>query len=156
MLVRRESLAALPGVAIAVALVPPLCSAGILLYYGERELVWNAALLFLTNASAIVLAASAMSLFMRVRPKSKNESLNRSLGKKAAAHADRRVSLRELTSRLGMSRFHQGSSRLRVSVKTQVARLLPGADQATRLVGCGAEHRPSVPAGPRAPRAARR
>ncbi|MCG6861094.1 MAG: DUF389 domain-containing protein, partial [Chromatiaceae bacterium] len=34
MLVRRESLSALPGVAIAVALVPPLCSAGILLYFG--------------------------------------------------------------------------------------------------------------------------
>lgn len=76
MLVRRESLSALPGVAIAVALVPPLCWAGILLYFGERDLVWNAILLFLTNASAIVLATSAMFLFMRIRPKSRTVSVD--------------------------------------------------------------------------------
>ena len=49
-----------PIMGLVVALVPPLCSAGILLYFGKRDFVWNAILLFLTNASASILATSAM------------------------------------------------------------------------------------------------
>ncbi len=47
----------LPGVAIAVALVPPLATVGILLQIGETSLARGAFLLFSTNLVAIVLSA---------------------------------------------------------------------------------------------------
>jgi uncharacterized hydrophobic protein (TIGR00271 family) len=49
---------ALPGVAIAISLVPPLNTAGILLAAGERELAVNALVLFMTNFGAILLAGT--------------------------------------------------------------------------------------------------
>jgi uncharacterized hydrophobic protein (TIGR00271 family) len=56
--IRRSELGALPGVAIAVALVPPLATVGVMLELGERDRAEQALVLFLTNAVAIVLAAS--------------------------------------------------------------------------------------------------
>ncbi len=55
--VRTEASGALPGVGIAVALVPPLATIGITLGVGEPGLAWGALLLFATNLVAIVLAA---------------------------------------------------------------------------------------------------
>lgn len=55
--VRTEASGALPGVGIAVALVPPLATIGITLGLGEWGLAWGALLLFATNFVAIVLAA---------------------------------------------------------------------------------------------------
>lgn len=46
---RPNLLAALPGVAIAAALVPPLATAGLALSMGEFDLFVGAGLLFLTN-----------------------------------------------------------------------------------------------------------
>lgn len=46
----------LPGVAIAVALVPPLCVVGSMLAVGERSAAEGAMLLFLTNFLSILLA----------------------------------------------------------------------------------------------------
>ena len=54
--------AALPGVAIAAALVPPIATSGIALAIGRPLLSAGAALLFFTNIVAIVLGAAA-SLF---------------------------------------------------------------------------------------------
>lgn len=65
---KQETLSALPGVAIAVALVPPLAAAGILVYFGEPRLSWEAFLLYLTNLSAIILSACAVFLAMGLRP----------------------------------------------------------------------------------------
>ncbi|MEM1179022.1 MAG: DUF389 domain-containing protein [Acidobacteriota bacterium] len=59
---RPGLLAALPGVAIAAALVPPIATTGIALATGEMSLARGASLLFGTNVVAIVLGA-AMSLF---------------------------------------------------------------------------------------------
>jgi uncharacterized hydrophobic protein (TIGR00271 family) len=56
--VRRSELGALPGVAIAVALVPPLSTVGVMLELGEPERAEQALVLFATNAVAIVLAAA--------------------------------------------------------------------------------------------------
>lgn len=57
---------ALPGVAIAVALMPPLCTAGFGVGSGfNRAIISGAALLFLTNLAAIV--ASALLVFFAVR-----------------------------------------------------------------------------------------
>ncbi|MFV9673210.1 MAG: TIGR00341 family protein [Acidimicrobiia bacterium] len=48
----------LPGVAIAVALVPPLATVGVALEFGAVELALGALLLYTTNLIAIVLSAS--------------------------------------------------------------------------------------------------
>jgi len=57
---RKEVSAALAGVAIAAALVPPLASVGITLAHGHLDFAGGALLLFLTNLVAI----SAMSAFI--------------------------------------------------------------------------------------------
>ncbi len=55
----RPSLAgSIAGVAIATALVPPLCSVGTSLAYAELTSAWGAWLLFTTNVVAIILGAS--------------------------------------------------------------------------------------------------
>ncbi|MGI9598268.1 MAG: DUF389 domain-containing protein [Acidimicrobiales bacterium] len=54
---RRQAGGALPGVGIAVALVPPLGAVGICWQLGLAEEAWGAFLLFVTNLVAIVLAA---------------------------------------------------------------------------------------------------
>lgn len=56
--VRRTGTDALPGVAIAVALVPPLATIGICLELGLWADAGGAIILFLTNMAAIVVAAS--------------------------------------------------------------------------------------------------
>ena len=54
---RPDISGSLPGVAVAVALVPPLSTVGVLLGADEPDLAANAMLLFLTNLVAIILAA---------------------------------------------------------------------------------------------------
>lgn len=65
---RRATTSALPGVGIAVALVPPLATVGILLQLGLHSAAQNAFLLFLTNLAAIIFAASVMLLLSGFRP----------------------------------------------------------------------------------------
>ncbi len=65
---RRDALSALSGVAIAVALVPPLATTGIGLTMASWAVAAGALLLFLTNLSAIVAAASVVFLFFGFRP----------------------------------------------------------------------------------------
>ncbi|MBA3532939.1 MAG: DUF389 domain-containing protein [Ardenticatenales bacterium] len=55
---RKHVSAALPGVAIAAALVPPLCVVGICLATGRRDAALGASLLFGTNLVAISFAAT--------------------------------------------------------------------------------------------------
>ncbi len=64
---RKES-GAIPGVAVAVALLPPLASAGILLTTGEYELATRAIVLFLTNLVAMVLAGALTFMAVGVSP----------------------------------------------------------------------------------------
>lgn len=68
-LVRRES-SALPGVAVAVALVPPLAVVGLTLENGDGDLALGALLLFGTNLVAIILAASLVLLVTGFTPRS--------------------------------------------------------------------------------------
>ncbi len=72
---REDEAGLVPGVAIGVALVPPLCAAGILLYFGELQLAWEATLLYITNLAAIVFAASAVFFFMGLRPAARHRAL---------------------------------------------------------------------------------
>lgn len=57
---RRQAGGALPGVGIAVALVPPLGVVGICWQLGLTEQAWGAFLLFTTNLVAIVLSAGVV------------------------------------------------------------------------------------------------
>lgn len=56
---RPNLLGALPGVAIAAALVPPIATSGVALAHGEWITSAGAAMLFVTNIVAIVLGAAA-------------------------------------------------------------------------------------------------
>jgi len=58
--VRRNMSGSLPGVAVAVALVPPLGAVGLSLSAGQRGLAWGAGLLYAANLGAIVLSGLAV------------------------------------------------------------------------------------------------
>ena len=57
---REDVSAALPGVAVAVALVPPLSAAGFTLAIGREDLAAGAVLLFVANLVAIVLISAVV------------------------------------------------------------------------------------------------
>lgn len=61
---RRRIADALPGVAISVALVPPLSVVGIGLSLGRERLFMGASLLFLTNLTAIVFIGGLVFLWL--------------------------------------------------------------------------------------------
>ena len=67
-LARKEVGAALPGVAIAAALMPPLGVLGLGLSFGRPEVVGGAFLLFITNIAAISLAGVLVFMVLGVRP----------------------------------------------------------------------------------------
>ena len=74
--VRTKAGGALPGVAIAVALVPPLTACGILYARGETGLGNGALLLFLTNLAAIVLSAMVVLLATGFIPRARAARIN--------------------------------------------------------------------------------
>jgi len=65
---RKEVASSLPGVAIAVALVPPLCVVGYGLGAGHADLSRGALLLFATNLVSIILAGIAVFWLLGFRP----------------------------------------------------------------------------------------
>ncbi len=65
---RKEVSGALPGVAIAAALVPPLCVVGYGIGVADFEIALGALLLFITNLIAIVLAAAVIFLALGFQP----------------------------------------------------------------------------------------
>lgn len=69
-IIRSDISDTLPGVAIAISLVPPLCVAGLALESGEAGQAFGAALLFVTNVAAILATGSivmAVYGFSRLR-----------------------------------------------------------------------------------------
>ncbi|MCV7235064.1 DUF389 domain-containing protein [Mycobacterium branderi] len=66
--VHKQISVALPGVAVAVAIVPPLAAIGVLLGRGQPDLARGAALLFLTNLVGIVLMAAVVFLLTGLVP----------------------------------------------------------------------------------------
>ncbi len=80
---RKDVATALPGVAIAAALVPPLGVVGIGLAMGNLQVAGGGTLLYMTNLVAIALAGSIIFLLLGFRPGtrgSKEFSLQRGLG----------------------------------------------------------------------------
>ena len=73
---RKES-SAIPGVAMAVALLPPLASCGILLTFHEEELALKAFILFATNFAAMVLAGALMFMAVGISPVKQREKHGR-------------------------------------------------------------------------------
>jgi uncharacterized hydrophobic protein (TIGR00271 family) len=65
---RRSAISALPGVGIAVALVPPLATVGICWQLDLGTEARNALLLFLTNLAAIVFSAGVVLVLTGFRP----------------------------------------------------------------------------------------
>ena len=65
---RKDVAAALPGVAIAAALVPPLGTVGVGLALGDLTVTRGGTLLFTTNLIAIVLAGTITLLLLGFRP----------------------------------------------------------------------------------------
>jgi uncharacterized hydrophobic protein (TIGR00271 family) len=61
--------AALPGVAIATALMPPLCTIGVGLAMDRMDIAGGASLLFITNAVAIAFAATLVFFVLGFSPK---------------------------------------------------------------------------------------
>jgi uncharacterized hydrophobic protein (TIGR00271 family) len=79
----REDVAdSLPGVAISISLVPPLCVAGIGLAEGEWVAAWGAMLLFLTNFLSILLAGGGTLALLGLSAAS-NKKLNADARRKA-------------------------------------------------------------------------
>ena len=73
---RPNLMSAIPGVAIAAALVPPLATSGLALALGDIVLAVGSTLLFLTNMVAIVLAGSIVFWLVGVRPVVTDEKMN--------------------------------------------------------------------------------
>ena len=71
----------LPGVAIAIALVPPLCVVGISLGNAEWVDAWGAFLLFLTNFLSILLAGGAVFAIMGLQKASTEQMTSVNRGK---------------------------------------------------------------------------
>lgn len=65
---RKEIADALPGVAIAISLVPPLCVVGIAFFHARWLSGAGALILFLTNLFAIILAGGAIFWLSGVTP----------------------------------------------------------------------------------------
>ena len=66
---RKSVAAALPGVAISAALVPPLCVVGFGLAKSEFAVAGGSLLLFVTNLAAIVLVGGIVFMLLGVRPR---------------------------------------------------------------------------------------
>lgn len=68
-LTHREASSVIPGVAVAVALVPPLAAVGVLLNVGATTQAQGAMVLYLTNLGAIILAAVTMLIVSGFAPR---------------------------------------------------------------------------------------
>ncbi len=65
---RKDIPAALAGVAIAAALVPPICTTGLALGLGDADLAAGSLLLFTVNTVSVVIVGSMVLWWMGMRP----------------------------------------------------------------------------------------
>lgn len=73
-LARKEIPVALAGVAIAAALMPPVCTIGLGIAFGDLDMAGGATLLFLANITFIVMAQNIIFLWMGMRPGRRQET----------------------------------------------------------------------------------
>lgn len=124
---RKDVASALPGVAIAVALVPPLATVGLAAVAGEPQVATGAGLLFLTNLVAIVAAAAVVFLWMGFHPDAREERRARAFRGGMAATATLFVAVAVVLGVLTASSIRTAALRDRVdrSLDTQVSLLGP-------------------------------
>ena len=72
-LTHREASSVLPGVAVAVALVPPLAAIGVLANVGASAEARGALLLYLTNLGAIIVSAMALLFTSGFAPRDRRQ-----------------------------------------------------------------------------------
>ncbi len=84
-LARKDVSAALPGVAIAAALMPPLATVGLSLSMGNAPVAGGAFLLFITNITAISLAAGIVFLVLGIGPQGGGPESHRQLRRRLIA-----------------------------------------------------------------------
>lgn len=73
-LARKEIPVALAGVAIAAALMPPVCTIGLGIAFGNMRLASGATLLFVANITFIVASQNVIFLWMGMRPGRQQET----------------------------------------------------------------------------------
>lgn len=122
---RKELAAALPGVAIAAALMPPVCTVGIGIAQGNGSVVGGALLLFVTNVVAIIIAGALIFLLLGMRPKTvakeRRVRLRRWLGLTAALLFLVLALLVAITLRTGQ--INSRATLIQQVLQTQLARL---------------------------------
>ncbi|MFP5320847.1 MAG: DUF389 domain-containing protein [Acidimicrobiia bacterium] len=65
---RKDIPAALAGVAIAAALVPPMCTTGLAVGLGDRDLAVGSLLLFFVNTVSVIVVGAAILWWLGLRP----------------------------------------------------------------------------------------
>ena len=123
--VRMRDSAALPGVAIATALMPPLCTIGIGLTLGDRGIWGGALLLFSTNLMAIVFSSSAVFLALGLRPRSGHRAMS-SLVFGAIAVGILGIALAALTAR-ALQEANEANN-LRQATESALEQVVPGSE----------------------------
>ncbi len=122
--------AALPGVAIATALMPPLCTVGVGIALGDWRVAGGAVLLFSTNAVAIAFASMVVFFSLGFRPDSEagERALRRTITVSALLTA---ILLIPLTY-FGANFVRQAveSRRIAEVVQEQVSTVRPGSEVA--------------------------
>ncbi|SDP42295.1 uncharacterized hydrophobic domain-containing protein [Actinopolyspora xinjiangensis] len=124
--VRREVGEALSGVAVAVALVPPLATVGITFGLGRNDLARGALLLYLTNLAVIVFVGALVFLFTGFAPEWRliRESNRVRLGLAVAALAVLAVSVPLARHSLNEVRINRDTS----AAATRVEQWLRGTE----------------------------
>lgn len=131
--VRDDASAALPGVAVAVALVPPLAAAGVTLQLGQTGLAKGAILLYAANLVAIVLASVGVLLVSGFVPLPRLNQVRRQVIAGIAAIAAATVALAVVLT--GSVRHTVDTATTLKAVNAEVVRWLgTGTDLAVRGV----------------------
>lgn len=122
---RMKGAAALIGVAIATALMPPLCSAGIGIAVADAGIARGAFLLFLTNFVAIAFAALAVFLALGFRSRGGTWGAMQTLAGVFAV-----VALAGLLSVLTLRTVNdaRAEGRVRTAVEDALSSIIPGAE----------------------------
>jgi uncharacterized hydrophobic protein (TIGR00271 family) len=113
---------ALPGVAIAVALMPPVCTVGFGVGSGfSRNIIYGAGLLFVTNLAAIIASAFLVFYLVRMDAPSVQKAIDQSI-RERVSH-DR---LFQLSQRVGLSGVfgHVGQLRWRIGMLLAILAIL--------------------------------
>lgn len=127
---RKQVASALAGVAIAVALVPPLATVGLTFASGDARAGMGALLLALTNLAAIVSAATLVFLWMGFHPERASEGRARTFRGGVLGTVGLLVAITVVLGILtvGHVRESQFARSVETAMDDSLPRVIPGAD----------------------------